>query len=442
MIEIFNIILQFLTFVILFSYPFCLYKNKVFLLSDSFLINGIYLKISINILIHINLLLILSFLDIKTEIYFYLIIFLSILSNIIFYFNEKKFEPDFNDLLIFYIFIIICLGFFFKTAIDLKLEWDGLNHWFPKALNFYNEIGIQNLENLGFSEYPHLGTYIWAFFWKNSYLEYEYFGRLFYIFFYVTSLFSIVENNFNRNLLLKVIILFFLSILTFDEFLFGGYQGYLIFSILIIFSRLIYDEKFNYNVREKSFLFYLFIIYIFHSLIWFKDEGIFYYLFTVISFICFTNINKKYLLISISFLFVILQFLLQKYLIGNYGFQAEIIHDNLLDNFKPQIFFEKFILISKYIFVSIIKYKLWIINLFSYLILFLFYRKDFLELKLWTYILLINILFIYAVYFHTPYDLEFLLKVTLDRIMFHTSGFYLIFTILLIRKTILLKDNL
>ena len=190
MIEIFNIILQFLTFIILFSYPICLYKNKVFLLPDSFLVNGVYLKISINILIHINLLLVLSFLNIKTEIYFYIIIFLSVLSNVIFYFSKKKFQPDFDDLLIFYIFIIICLGFFFKTAVDLKLEWDGLNHWFPKALNFYKDIGIQNLENLGFSEYPHLGTYIWAFFWKNSYLEYEYFGRLFYIFFYVASLFS------------------------------------------------------------------------------------------------------------------------------------------------------------------------------------------------------------------------------------------------------------
>ena len=164
MIEIFSIILQFLIFITLFSYPYCLYKDKVFLLAKSFAISGIYLRTSINILIHINLLLILSFFNINKELYFYFIIFLSIFSNIIFYFNKAKFETNFNDLLFFSIFIIICLGIFFKTSTNLKLEWDGLNHWFPKALNFYSEVNIQNLKNLGFSEYPHLGTYIWGFF--------------------------------------------------------------------------------------------------------------------------------------------------------------------------------------------------------------------------------------------------------------------------------------
>ncbi len=441
MIEILNIILQFTIFLILFSFPFCLYKEKVFLFSNSFVINGIYLRISLNILIHINLLLIISFLNIRTEIYFYLIIFLSIISNILFFLSKKKIKVNLDDLLILIAFTIITLGFFFITAIDLKLEWDGLNHWFPKALNFYNFIEVQNLKNLGFSEYPHLGPYIWAFFWKNSYLEYEYFGRLFYIFFYVTSLFCIIEKKFGKNFLLKIVILFLLSILSFDNFLFGGYQGYLIFSILIILSQIIYDQKLNQNIKTKSFIFYFFIIWIFHALIWFKDEGIFYYLFIIIPFIFFTNTNKKYLLILISIFFVILQGVLQKYLIGNYGFQAEIMHDKLLDNFKPVIFYEKFLLISKYILISIIKYKLWIVNLFSLIILFLFYKKEFLRLKLWIYILIINILFIYAIYFHTPYDLEFLLKVTLDRIMFHTSGFYLIFPILLLKNTILKKNN-
>ena len=66
--------------------------------------------------------------------------------------------------------------------------------------------------------------------------------------------------------------------------------------------------------------------------------------------------------------------------------------------------------------------------------LFLFYRETFLKFKIWFYILIINIIFIYAVYFQTPYNLEFLLKVTLDRLMFQTSGFYFIFTLALLEK--------
>ena len=134
--------------------------------------------------------------------------------------------------------------------------------------------------------------------------------------------------------------------------------------------------------------------------------------------------------------------ILQKFLIGSYGFQAEIIHDGLFDNLKPNIFFNKFLLISKYILISIIKYKLWIINLFSLSILFFFFKEEFSKLKIWFYILIINLVFIYAIYIHTPYDLEFLLKVTLDRVLFHTSGFYLIFTVILLEKITSQKDNL
>jgi len=441
MIEILNIILQFIIFLSLFSFPFCLYKKKIFLIPDRFIIDGTFLKIGINIIIHANILLVISFINIDTQLYFYLIVLLSILSNVIFIYNDEKFDLKFNDIVIFLVFIIFTLGFFFKIATDLKLEWDGLNHWFPKALNFFNDLNIKNLNEMGFSEYPHLGPYIWAFFWKNSYLEYEYFGRLFYVYFYVTSLFCVFENQFNKNIILKIIFIFLLSIITFDLYLFGGYQGYLIFSILIILSKLMYEENFKGKIVSRPLLFYFFIIYIFHLIIWFKDEGIFYYIFTLILFIFFLNINKKYFLYLLCISFVVLQVILQKFLIGTYGFQAEIIHEGLFENLKPNIFMMKLLLISKYIFISIIKYKLWIINLFSLSILFLFFKKEFSKLKMWFYILVINFLFIYAIYIHTPYDLEFLLKVTLDRVMFHTSGLYLIFTVVLLEKISFRKDN-
>ena len=103
--------------------------------------------------------------------------------------------------------------------------------------------------------------------------------------------------------------------------------------------------------------------------------------------------------------------------------QAEIIHDSLFDSLKPNIFLVNFVNFKIY-FIPIIKYKLWIINLFSLLTLYLFFKEEFSKLKMWFYILIINILFVYAIYMHTPYDLEFLLKVTLDRILFYTSGLF------------------
>ena len=279
MTEVLHIFLQFLIFLLIFSFPFCIYKNKIFLLPNSFIIEGIYFKIGINILIHLTALLSISFFNVQLDKYFYLIIILSVLSNVIFLIGKDKINIDFNKIIFFIFFGLITIGFFLKVSIDVKLEWDGLNHWFPKTLNFFNDIKISGLNNLGLAEYPHLGPFIWAFFWKNSFLQYEYFGRLFYVFFYVTSLFSIIENKFENNILFKIIILFLLSILSFDLFLFGGYQEYLIFSSLLILSKCFSEIKFESNFQDKNIYFYFFIITIFHVLIWFKDEGMFYYLF-------------------------------------------------------------------------------------------------------------------------------------------------------------------
>ena len=84
--------------------------------------------------------------------------------------------------------------------------------------------------------------------------------------------------------------------------------------------------------------------------------------------------------------------------------------------------------------VSIIKYKLWIINLLSFIIMFFFFKKININLKIFYVIAFINLSFLFAVYIHTPYDLKFLLTVTLDRLVFHTSGFYLPIFLILIKK--------
>ena len=190
----------------------------------------------------------------------------------------------------------------------MKLEWDGLNHWVPKTLTFFEGEDISNLRNLGFSEYPHLGPFVWAFFWKNSLLQYEYIGRLFYVFFYVTALFSIFDGIFEKNNLLKIILIFLLSILTYDLFLFGGYQEYLIFSLLIILSKCFFEIKFK-KIISNNQSFYYFFNAIFHVLIWFKDEGdilLYIYFFT---FIYISKLRIKFISFILYF-FLFLQYFL------------------------------------------------------------------------------------------------------------------------------------
>ena len=124
--------------------------------------------------------------------------------------------------------------------------------------------------------YPHLGTYLWAFFGKNSILEYEYLGRLIYPFIYILSIFSIccsVSNNKNFNKLLLLPIILFMVILTYDEYLFGGYQEYLLFSLIALMSKLILNMIDN-NLPSFKQLFIL--IFTGNLLIYCKDEGLIY----------------------------------------------------------------------------------------------------------------------------------------------------------------------
>ena len=427
MIEIFSIIFQLLLFIIIFSFPVNLF-NKNLLFENHYL--GISDCYCLNIIIHLNLLLICSFLNIDQRLYFYILIVLSLFFNVFFIKKYLDYILSKKKILVnFTFFILITIALFGDLASHLKLEWDALSHWVWKTTNFYENMGIENIKNLRFPYYPHLGPYVWSFFWKNSILEYEYFGRLFYVFLYIVSIFSIVNYFFRNSNLSKFIIIFFIIILSFDRFLFSGYQGYLLFSILIIVSR------FSFFLN-KNFRYLLILIIIGHPLMWIKDEGLFYYFIFIFPFILMSPIDlrKKMFVLMLALMLPIIQYYLQKYYMGIFGFQAEIINDSLKQNLNLKILFSKIFLISKFMIVSIIKYKLWIINLLSFTIMFFFFKKININLKIFYVIAFINLSFLFAVYIHTPYDLKFLLTVTLDRLVFHSSGFYLPIVLILLKK--------
>jgi hypothetical protein len=99
-----------------------------------------------------------------------------------------------------------------------------------KVQNYYQGGHYKNLFNVPFNHYPHLGSYIWAFFWKNSFLQLEYFGRFFYVFIFLVAIFSLVEQlNLTFSLIERLLFILFICYLSTNYFLFGGYQEYLLF---------------------------------------------------------------------------------------------------------------------------------------------------------------------------------------------------------------------
>ena len=435
MIEIISIFSQFLIFLIIFSFPFTP-KTVGSIFNIKFNTIGLIDSHCLNIIIFCYFALIFSFLNIDLKIIFKIYFLLSL---IFISFNFKNYSSYFkrSEIFIFLTFSLLVISIFFSLAQNLKLEWDG-HHWLEKTLVFFNNYDIENLKNVKtHPEYPHLSSYLWAFFWKNSFLELEYFGRYFHVYFYVISIFFIFNSlNLKKNLITISLIIFFILI-TYEPYLLAGYQEYLIFSTFLIASRYISFIEFKKISNLK--LVYL-IIFILYLNCWFKDEGIIYFLIFTSILILFLNVSN---ISKINFFFLILglltlQFFLQKYFIGIYDFpQKNSLSDIFSEILNMNILLTKLSKIFLHCLIAFIKYPLWLIIFIS--IFFLsFSTKTDPNIKYLIICLSINMLFIFSIFF-TFKSFDFMLKVSLDRLLFQTSGFYIPLFLFFIRKFKLIK---
>jgi hypothetical protein len=425
MIELSQILLSVFIFLLIFSYPINYFNyEKIFIKIKL----NFFDTILINILLHLTLLLFFSFFS--SNIYF---IFLCnfFLSAIFFLFYLKKYIYFFKkNYKLFFFFLILCFSLFTSIAYNPLLAWDGVAHWFFKTLNFYQEQTFGNLKNVPFNYYPHLGGFVWSYFWRGSVLQLEYFGRFFYIFLFLCSIFSLFDLL-NKNFLInqKIIFILIFSFFCTDAMLFAGYQEYLIFVFFYFSSRLFILMQNSIKNFDKNLfsILYLFTTYL---LLWSKQEGFFYYF--ILYFIYIIHSNQRFFFkIVYSFLFFLLLsiFILVKIkYFGSLRFNEEILHKELLSNYNLNILIYKILLISKYLFISFFKYPIWLIILFSSFFLItkthFFYKNKFFI----TYFFLIFSLF-FAIYLQTSIDITHLLPLTLSRLVFQSSGFLLLITV-------------
>ena len=138
--------------------------------------------------------------------------------------------------------------------------------------------------------------------------------------------------------------------------------------------------------------------------------------------------SYKILYSFLTFFLLIFFVFIKIFFFGELQFQSNIIHNELINNFNISIFIYKFLIISKYFFISFLKYPTWIFIILSSL--YLFFKTTYFYNKVYFFIFfLLNTLFIFAIYMHTPYELKWLVSTSLSRILFGVSGFYVILLI-------------
>ncbi len=427
MTEILAIFLQLILFLSIFSFPINSFNLKN-LIKINFV--NIYLIFSLNIIIHFTLYLFISFISISIKYFFFIEVIFFVL--FIFFYKTQIFEKiknfDFEKNRYFVFFILVNILFFITLAVYPKLQWDGLAHWIYKAKLFFdggNYFDFKN--NIPFSYYPHLGTFVWGYFWKNNILQYEYLGRCIYPFLYILTIFLIASYFFlkKESLNKKILLSLLLIIISLDPFLFGGYQEYLLFFLFIVLG---FMKILHFMYPNKTTILY-FIILNLNLICWSKQEGFFYVIIigSILSIYNIKNLKNFFILSSSTILICIISLILKSYVIENDFFNEKIANPELLKYLNLKILVNDLMLIIKHFIISSFKYPIILIILF---LLVIFAKRINNKVDKYFYVLfLINLIFVVSIYLQTSMDIEYLLPITIDRILLQTSGMYLIFFI-------------
>ena len=230
---------------------------------------------------------------------------------------------------------------------------------------------------------------------------------------YVTSI-SAVSAIISKRIIDRVLISSFLIFITYDKFLFGGYQEILMFSLVVIIINILH----RLNLKKLSWFQVIYISLLSSLLLWTKNEGIFFFG-IILGYLIYNQRIKKKIILSIFSLFLII---LKLYLISINSSASEITLNSNLSIFNS-FFFEKITFIFLHIFVAFFKYPIWII-----LLLILIFKKK-LEYKTSIlYFILSSIFMIYLIYLMQDYKIfKWMVTGSLDRIVFQSSGFIVIF---------------
>ena len=436
MIEIISIFFSIVILLLISSFPVPLTSiNRIKYLN-------IYDILLVNIAIHSNVFLILSFFPLNTNVVFFIYITLSIFFFVLLRkLNFIYFKYNFLTIF-FFITSLYCI--FINIAQSAILSWDGAAHWFYKAQNFFQETEYKNLINLPFNYYPHLGSYIWAFFWKNSLIQIEYYGRFFFVFLLLSCCFSLGQqlnkkfSNFD-----KILISLLLTYLSTNFFLFGGYQEYFLFFVFFTFGRFFLLYQSNQKFIKKKYLIILILLTL-NLLLWIKQEGFFYFfiLNAVFLFHAKSHLYIKFIYFLFSLFLVFIFVKIKIFFFSNVTFNENVNINELfkslflliteyLYNYSFYEIFYKILVITKYILLSFIKHPTWIIIILASIILhskYKFFKNNFFFISYF----FLHIALIYFVYL--KHNDASLIPLTLSRLIFPITGLYIFLIVILLNK--------
>jgi hypothetical protein len=198
---------------------------------------------------------------------------------------------------------------------------------------------------------------------------------------------------------------------------------------------------------------YLLLFYISSFLLsWIKQEGFFWFILLMLVLIFVQETKMKKLLHLFNLLLLVFVFFTIKFIFyesASFAYQSFNLK-TLIPFFLSAEMFQIFIDITYYILVSFLKYPIWILIIMFFLIIG-FNKNNLRSFKYFYLFFFLNIIFLYALMFHAYLvkasineisTFYLVLKVSLDRIVLQSSGFYILLMILILNKAIFRKKFL
>tara|TARA_B100001996_G_scaffold371836_1_gene347610 strand:- start:1079 stop:2374 length:1296 start_codon:yes stop_codon:yes gene_type:complete len=427
MIELLNIILSIAIFFGLSFFSFFLFTGSK-INKQKFDIIDIT---GTNFIILLNTILLASLINPNKEILFFFCTFVSLLSIAMIFKRVGKLT---NKIIYFFLFFFVLV-----VSIDISnnfdYSWDTKKYYLHKATGFYENFFIDDFSKK--SEYPHFASYIWAFFWKNNFLNYEYTGRLVFGYIYILSIFYFV-NSFNIEKFIKIFFSILLILLTYKTNLFDGRPDILIFSFYLFLAKYLFEifHKNNFNLKNI-----LLTILTLNLILWTKTEGLVYSILICLTLVLFVKKNQssKILFCFLIFLTIAIKYITYHY----YGISLNPHEDTFGESILSKmdinfIILRSWQIISWYV-VYFLTNPIIIISLLSLIIIWKRYKKLFSNFNYLYFFFVAKFSVLFLTYFVTSYPMPFQVKYSLDRIILHSSGLFLIIVYFCI--VTLLKDK-
>jgi hypothetical protein len=376
-----------------------------------------------NYIILLNCILFFSFFNPDKNFLFIILMLISFFS-LIFFFRQKI---KINNKIIFIFFILLIILISIDIASNFDFSWDTKKYYLHKATAFYQNFFVNDLFKK--TEYPHFPTYLWAFFWKNSFLNYEYIGRLTYGYTFVLSIFYFTNSlKLSDSYKILTAIIIFLTI--YKQELFDGRPDILMFSFFLFIARNFYELFHNKNQSFHN----IFIIFLTLNLIlWTKSEGVAYVIIFAITIFFFlkTNFNKKIIfLLGVVFL-IFIKLLFYHYYDLSLNPNEETFKLNIFEKFNLLFLLERTLQIFSWYAIYFIANPIIIITSGFFIIILFNFKAILNNFKYLYFFFILKFMVIYGTFLITAYPMPFHLKYSLDRIILHSSGLWLIIAVYL-----------